>query len=292
MDIGCYIPNTATPIILFFFGIELFCLWTSASPPQILFSGPIKYVRMKGIHFHFIRKIHAPAVIISLTMIEDLINLAAALVKRAWFAYPLKDNDEEFTQEEEEKEMKDSIEARDVSISNESNAQLQGHNSEQKEQYQQTLTGWLYEKILPLWKAEAPSSLDTVQVDEYNWTKNNKDERGVIQSSRSDSKPIDHSSVIVDEYNWKASDDESPQRDVRNETKQKARNLDHSKVMYDEYNWTPSSTTALKDIKKNKPIDHSKVIYDEYNWTTLGDNKNNESEEGWPSVYDHGKSKK
>ena len=197
-------------------------------------------------------------------MIEDLINSAAALVKRAWFAYPLKENDEEFTQEEEEKEMKDSIEARDVSISNESDAQLQGHNSEQKEQYQQTLTGWLYEKILPLWKAEAPSSLDTVQVDEYNWTKNNKDERGVIQSSRSDSKPIDHSSVIVDEYNWlKASNDESPQRDVRNETKQKARNLDHSKVMYDEYNWT-----------------------------ALGDNKNNESEEGWPSVYDHGKSKK
>ena len=46
-------------------------------------------------------------------MIEDLINLAADLVKRAWFAYPLKENDEEFTQEEEEKEMKDSIEARD-----------------------------------------------------------------------------------------------------------------------------------------------------------------------------------
>ena len=105
---------------------------------------------MKGIHFHFIRKIHARTVIISQTMIDDLINSAAALVKRAWFAYPLKENDEDFTQKEEEKEMKDPIEARDVMISNESNAQRQGHNLEQKKQSQQTLTSWLYEKILPL----------------------------------------------------------------------------------------------------------------------------------------------
>ena len=100
---------------------------------------------MKGIHFHFIRKIHARTVIISQTMIDDLINLAVALVKRAWFAYPLKENDEDFTQKEEEKEMKDPIEARDVMISNESNAQRQGHNLEQKKQSQQTLTSWILE---------------------------------------------------------------------------------------------------------------------------------------------------
>ena len=217
-------------------------------------------------------------------MIDELINTAVALVKGAWFAYPMenvkKENEERSSKEfvggrEEQKDARDPKEARDVFISNPiplSDQQPQ-QQKEDSEQRQGALTDWLYRSLsLTAWKAETPSSLDTVQVDEYNWTKSDRDKREVMQSEKNS---IDHSDIIVDEYNWKASSvdlDADPHQSGaidKLELKQKIRGLDHSNVMYDEYNWTPSSTSALKDIR-NKAT----------------------SDEGWPSVYDHGNPKK
>lgn len=213
-------------------------------------------------------------------MIDELINTAVSLVKRAWFAYPMenvkkekgeKRNDEFLGEKEEQKDMREPKDARDVFISNYQPDEQPSQLEENKKQHKDTLAEWLYRNLsLSTWKAETPSSFDTIQIDEYNWTKNDKDKREVIKS---DKKIIDHSDIIVDEYNWKASSVQSdfpPKREIIDKLKQKAQALDHSDVTYDEYNWTPSSTSALKDIQSRKDT----------------------FDEGWPSVYDRGNPKK
>ena len=152
----------------------------------------------------------------------------------------------------------------------EANEQERLQKQENKTENDETLAEWLYRSLpLPAWKAETPSNFDTIQIDEYNWTKSDRDKREVIPT---DVKSINHSDVIVDEYNWKAPsefDSESKQKNTVDKWRQKVQSLDHSEVICDEYNWTPSSTSALKDIQSNKST----------------------SEESWPSVYDHGDSK-
>ena len=213
-------------------------------------------------------------------MIDELINAAVSLVKSAWFTYPMenvkeekgnKRNDEFLGNKEEQKDMREPKDARDVFVSNNQPDDQPSQLEENKKQHKDTLAEWLSRSLsLSTWKAETPSSFDTIQIDEYNWTKGDKDKQEVINS---DKKIIDHSDIIVDEYNWKgqsAQSDDPRKSEIIKKLKQKAQALDHSDVIYDEYNWTPSSTSALKDIHSRK----------------------DSCDEGWPSVYDHGNPKK